>query len=72
MPSILVQLDDATYKALNHVAPAARRKRTEFIRAAIKEAIRQRVYGDMREAYGRQPDSASEAESWSNCEKFEP
>ena len=70
MPSIRVQLDDATYKALNHVAPAAKRKRTEFIRAAIKEAIRQREYADMREAYRKQPDSASESDSWSNCEKY--
>lgn len=71
MPSILVQLDDATYKALNQVAPAAKRKRTEFIRAAVKEAIRKRVYADMREAYCKQPDSAAESGSWSNCEKFE-
>jgi predicted transcriptional regulator len=72
MPSILVQLDDATFRSLSHVAPAAKRKRTEFIRAAIKEAIRKREYADMREAYRKQPDSASEADSWSNCEKFEP
>src|ERR1017187_684216 len=32
MISILVQLDGATYKALNQMAPAAKRKRTEFIR----------------------------------------
>ena len=73
MRSILVQLDDATYKALNHVAPAAaKRKRTEFIRTAVKEAIRKREYAGMREAYRKQPDSPSEADSWSNCEKFEP
>ena len=72
MPSILVQLDDATYKALNLVAPAAKRRRTEFIRAAVKEAIQRRACADMREAYRKQPDSASESDSWSNCEKFEP
>ena len=72
MPSILVQLDDATYKALNQMAPAAKRKRTEFIRAALKEAIRKREYAGMREAYRQQPDSGSESDSWSNCEKFEP
>ena len=72
MPSILVQLDDATYKALNRMAPAAKRKRTEFIRAALKEAIRRREYADMREAYRQQPDSGSESDPWSNCEKFEP
>jgi predicted transcriptional regulator len=72
MPSIRIQLDDATYDALNQVAPAATHKRTEFIRAAVKGAIRKRVSADMREAYRRQPDSASDADSWSNCEKFEP
>ena len=70
MPSILVQLDDATYKALNRVVPA-RRKRTEFIRAAVKEAIRRRVSADMQKAYRNQPDLASESDSWSNCEKFQ-
>jgi hypothetical protein len=54
------------------VAPAAKRKRTEFIRTAVKEAIRKRQYADMREAYRKQPDSASEADSWADCEKFEP
>jgi predicted transcriptional regulator len=71
MPSIRVQLDDATYKALNQVAPAAKRKRTEFIRAAVKEAIRKRVSADMREAYRRQPDLPADAGAWANCEKFE-
>jgi hypothetical protein len=52
------------------VAPAAKRKRTEFIRAAVKEAIRKREYADVREAYRKQPDSASESESWSNCETY--
>src|ERR1035437_9625628 len=37
MISILVQLDDATYKALNQMAPAAKRKRTEFIRTPSKK-----------------------------------
>jgi metal-responsive CopG/Arc/MetJ family transcriptional regulator len=70
MPSIRVELDDATYRALNQVAPAVKRKRAEFIRAAITEAIRKREYADMREAYRKQPDSASDSDSWSNCEKY--
>jgi predicted transcriptional regulator len=72
MPSVLVQLDDATYKALNQVVAPANRKRTEFIHAAIKEAIRRRVNANMREAYRSQPVRAAESDSWSNCEKFEP
>src|SRR5262249_32616871 len=71
MPSILIQLDDATYKALNQIAPAAKRKRTEFIRQAVKEAIRKQEYERIREAYRKQPDSAAGGDDWSNCEKFE-
>ena len=70
MPSIRVQFDDATYRALNHVAPAATRERMEFIRAAVKEAIRKRASADIREAYRKQPDSPAESDSWSNCEKY--
>ena len=55
--------------ALKRVVPAGR-KRTKFLRAAVKEAIRRRVNADMRKAYWNQPDLASESDSWSNCEKF--
>ena len=72
MPSILIQLDDATYRALNALAPAAKRKRTEFIRKAIREAIRRQEFAQIREAYRRQPDSAADADDWSNCEEFRP
>jgi hypothetical protein len=53
------------------VATPARVKRTEFIRTAFEEAIRKREYADIREAYRKQPDAASDCDSWSNCEKFE-
>jgi predicted transcriptional regulator len=68
---VLFQLDDATYNALNRIAPAAKRQRTEFIRRAIKEALRRREYARMREAYDKHPDSAAEADDWSACEKFD-
>jgi hypothetical protein len=42
----------------------------EFIRAAVKEAIRKRASADIREAYRKQPDSPAESDSWSNCEKY--
>ena len=71
MPAILIHLDDVTYEALNSIAPAAKRKRTEFVRQAVKEAIRKREYARMREAYRKKPDSAADADDWSNCEKFE-
>jgi predicted transcriptional regulator len=70
VPSILIQLDDATFKALNQVAPAAKRKRTEFVRQAVREAIRKAEFSRIREAYIRQPDSAADADDWSTFESF--
>ena len=72
MPSILIQLDEVTLKSLNRIAPAAKRKRAEFIRQAVKEAIRKREYEQMRDAYLRKPDSAAEADDWSSAEEWKP
>jgi predicted transcriptional regulator len=71
MRSILLQLDDATFRALNEIAPAEKRQRAEFIRRALKEAIRRWEFEKMREAYRRQPDSAADADDWSNPEAFD-
>jgi hypothetical protein len=57
---------------LNKVAPAARRQRAEFIRQAVKEAIRKREYPAIREAYLRQPDSPGEAGDWADAEEWKP
>lgn len=70
MPSILIQLDEPTLKSLNRIAPAAKRQRAEFIRQAVRDAIRKREYEQIREAYIRQPDSASEADDWSSAEEW--
>jgi hypothetical protein len=35
-----VQFDEATMRRLNRIIPSAKRQRTEFIRRAVKEAIR--------------------------------
>jgi hypothetical protein len=70
VPSILIQLDDATYNQLNRVAPAARRQRAEFIRRAVRDALRNHEYARMRDAYRKKPDSAAEADDWSSCEEF--
>ncbi len=72
MPSILIQLDDSTLKSLNKIAPAAKRQRAEFIRQAVKDAIRKREYEQIREAYLRQPDSAADADDWSSAEDWKP
>jgi len=72
MPSILIQLDEPLLKSLNQVAPAAKRQRAEFIRQAVKDAIRKREYEAIREAYLRQPDSPDDADDWSNAEEWKP
>jgi predicted transcriptional regulator len=70
MPSVLIQLDDKTFKALNQIAPPKKRQRTEFVRQAIREAIRKEEYARMREAYLKQP-AVDESDDWANWEKFE-
>ncbi len=67
MKSLLVQLDDPTYRALNRVAPAAKRQRAEFVRSAIRKAIRETEEERTRRAYIEQPDSESEADDWSSA-----
>jgi metal-responsive CopG/Arc/MetJ family transcriptional regulator len=70
MPSILIQIDEPTLRSLNKIAPAAKRQRAEFIRQAVKEAIRKREYEEIRKAYLKQPDSAAEADDWSSAEEW--
>jgi len=71
MTSLLIQLDDSTAKKLERIAPARQRKRADFIREAVKSAIRNQEYARMREAYRLQPDSAAEADDWSSAEEFQ-
>ena len=70
MKSLLVQLDEPTYRALNRVAPAAKRQRAEFVRSAIRKAIRQTEEERTRLAYLKRPDSEAEADDWSNAEDW--
>jgi hypothetical protein len=69
MRSILVRLDEATYRALNRVVE--KRGRAEFIGGAIARAVREEGCAHVRRAYAAQPDSESEADDWSNCEAWE-
>jgi len=62
MPSILVRLDESTLEALDRIAPAVKRKRAEFIRQAVKAAIRKEQYARIREGYRLLPDSAADAD----------
>jgi metal-responsive CopG/Arc/MetJ family transcriptional regulator len=66
----LIQIDESTLRSLNKIAPAAKRQRAEFIRQAVKEAIRKREYEEIRNAYLKQPDSAAEADDWSSAEEW--
>jgi metal-responsive CopG/Arc/MetJ family transcriptional regulator len=55
MKSLLVQLDEPTYRALNRIAPAAKRQRAEFVRSAIRKAIRETEEQRTRRAYLEKP-----------------
>jgi len=70
MKSVLIQLDEVTYRALNRVAPAVQRQRAEFVRRALRKAIREAEEERTRLAYLRQPDSEAEADDWSSAEEW--
>jgi len=72
MRSILVQIDEPTYRALSKIAPAAKRRRSRFIREAVRKAILDAEEERIRQAYLAQPDSAEDADDWSSAEEYKP
>ena len=72
MKALLIQLDEQTLTALNRVAAPGKRMRSEFVRQAIRKAIRQAEYHAIREAYRKQPDSIPDADDWSTAEEYKP
>ena len=72
MNSVLVQLDAETMAQLDQVAPPRNRARTEFIRRAIKAALHRSEFDRIRDAYLLQPDSAAEADDWSDPLEWKP
>ena len=72
MKALLIQLDEPTLDALNRVAAPGKRERSEFIRQAIRRAVRQAEYRAMREAYSKQPDSSLDGDDWSTAEAYKP
>ncbi|MFN0167727.1 MAG: ribbon-helix-helix protein, CopG family [Bryobacteraceae bacterium] len=68
MKQLLIHADEQTLTALNRIAAPGKRKRSEFVR----QAIRQAEYHATREAYRKQPDSALDADDWSTAEEFRP
>ncbi len=55
MKPILIELDDRLARELERVAPAKRRKRAEFIRLAIRQAIDLALDRDTERAYRALP-----------------
>ena len=72
MTALLLQLDEPTLKALNRVAPAAKRQRAEFVRNAIRTAIRAAEEANTRAAYLKTPDSEADGDDWSTAEAWNP
>jgi len=72
MKPLLIQLDEATLTALNRIAAPGKRQRPEFVRQAIRKAIRQAEYRAMRAAYVRLPDSIPDGDDWSTAEAYNP
>jgi len=54
---IILEIDDALARELEAVAPSRARKRSEFIRRALRQALDAEAERRMREAYANQPDS---------------
>ena len=61
MKSLLIELDPDTAARLEQVAPSRSRRRSEFIRAAIRRALWELEERATEAAYLRQPDSAEDA-----------
>ena len=70
MPQVLVHFDESTLKAIDRIAPAAKRQRADFIRKAVKDALFQRETERMREAYRLKPDSIDDADTWDSPEEW--
>jgi hypothetical protein len=60
MKQILVEIDDETAGALEKVAPSRSRRRSEFIRIAIRRALWQLEEQTTRDAYLRTPDGQTD------------
>ncbi len=74
MPSTVILSKKGFYFQIRCQKPQngspAKRDRAEFVRQAVKDAVREREYEQIREAYLRQPDSAAEADDWSSAEEW--
>jgi len=70
MKQILIEIDDELVEKLEKVAPSRSRKRSEFVRNAIRQAIWDLQQRETAEAYRQQPDSDYDA--YLNSSVWEP
>ncbi len=70
MPQVLIHFDEVTLKAIDRIAPAAKRQRADFIRRAVKDEIFRLEAERMREAYRLRPDSAEDSNTWDLPEEW--
>ena len=61
MKTLIVELDDETAARLEQVAPGRARRRSEFIRNAVRKALWEIEEQSTAQAYRRQPDLAGDA-----------
>jgi predicted transcriptional regulator len=61
MKQLLVEIDEETAARLESVAPSRSRRRSDFVRAAIRRALWELEERGTAEAYSRTPDSAPDA-----------
>ena len=60
MKQLLIEIDDDTAARLETVAPSRSRRRSDFVRAAIRRALWEVEERETAEAYSRTPDSAAD------------
>lgn len=61
MKQLLIEIDEDMAKRLERVAPTRSRRRSEFVRSAIRRALWELEDRATERAYARQPDSDAEA-----------
>jgi len=65
---IIVEVDEGTARELERIAPSRARKRSEFVRRALRQALDTEIERRMAEAYRRQPDDGEaevvDPEAW--------
>lgn len=72
MKSFIIELEDNLYDLLAKAAPSGERRKADFIRRALVNAIVEAEEEKTRAAYRKMPDSAAEAADWSDAEEFRP